>query len=532
MAEITKDSTLREVLTDYAKRNKRDSAFVSQGVKLFKNIADQKGSALKLFVPDKEGKTLLAKTVANAPKGTALKQPMQNLRQVGLSLKRVIPEKDKLYEFLPDKETSTPKNLKIFGMEEPVKAKSLVSVNPNPKVLQELFEKIAEFKKVPELEAVADAILFNLQNGLRPNAAAGLSVGGSYFPETGSIYITGEAAGAKGKMISIPLSGLSDSILQDRIKNNKVKDVEAYKKGKINYAKGKYFFVKPNGKVVDSSDMTALLKRIKVKNIIYDQKTKKYFDTLAPLDKDAPGKTGSVFFRNIHTQLAGRAGVPVDRAAYLQGRSTVGVAKGITGEITTYDVSFPGGVDPKGADARYANTISDVFAPVAKKYGYDTSGKVPRITSQTEGYSNYFDAPVEKKVTTTPTVQGEPSKGLLEKLGKYGIKIGKGIGIVAGPAIGAYFAPISYRDAKAEGKSTGEALAYGASEFAPVSMYDIEAAGDFVKDVREKGFIEATGKTEEVKRLGEMSESFLSEAERKSQLTLEEQMQILQQGRQ
>ena len=56
--------------------------------------------------------------------------------------------------------------------------------------------------------------------------------------------------------------------------------------------------------------------------------------------------------------------------------------------------------------------------------------------------------------------------------------------------------------------------------------------GDFVKDVREKGFIEATGKTEEVKRLGEISKDFLSEAERKSQLTLEEQMQILQQGRQ
>ena len=504
MAEITKDSTLREVLTDYAKRNKRDSAFVSQGVKLFKNIADQKGSALKLFVPDKEGKTLLAKTVANAPKGTALKQPMQNLRQVGLSLKRVIPEKDKLYEFLPDKETSTPKNLKIFGMEEPVKAKSLVSVNPNPKVLQELFEKIAEFKKVPELEAVADAILFNLQNGLRPNAAAGLSVGGSYFPETGSIYITGEAAGAKGKMISIPLSGLSDSILQDRIKNNKVKDVEAYKKGKINYAKGKYFFVKPNGKVVNSTDMTALLKRIKVKNIIYDQKTKKYFDTLAPLDKDAPGKTGSVFFRNIHTQLAGRAGVPVDRAAYLQGRSTVGVAKGITGEITTYDVSFPGGVDPKGADARYANTISDVFAPVAKKYGYDTSGKVPRITSQTEGYSNYFDAPVEKKVTTTPTVQGEPSKGLIDKLSKFGIAIGKKIPIVA--------AGIVYAEKSDAGASTGDALGYAASEFLPVSASDVEMAGTFVKQAREKGIPEALGlDTEKQQRMNVLRQQRLAD---------------------
>jgi len=472
MAEITRDSTLREVLTNYANRQGRGKEFVTEGIKLFKGIADQKGSALKIFMPDKEGKTLLAKTLAKAPEGTALKQPMQNLRQVGLSLKSVIPSTDELYEFLPDKETSTPKNLKIFGMEEPKKAKSLVSINPNPKVLQELFEKVAEFKKVPELEAVADAVLFNLQNGLRPNAAAGLRADGSYFPESGSIYISSEATGAKGRMISIPLSGLSDAILQNRLRNNKVKDVEAYKKGKINYAKGKYFFVKPNGKVVDSTDMTALLKRIKIKNIIYDQKTKKYFDTLAPLDKDAPGKTGSVFFRNIHTQLAGRSGVPADRTAYLQGRSTVGLAKGPTGDLVTYDVSFPGGVDPKGIDAQHANTISNIFAPSAQKYGYDLSGKVPRITSQTEGYSNYFDAPVAKETTVTPTVQGEPSKGLIDKLSKFGIGIGKRIPIAGG----LYAGTSAFQESQAAGDPTGVSIAKGALEvIPPVTPSDIKA---------------------------------------------------------
>ena len=504
MAEITRDSTLREVLTDYANRQKRGKAFVTEGVKLFKGIADQKGSALKIFMPDKEGKTLLAKTIANAPEGTALKQPMQNLRQVGLSLKSVIPSTDKLYELLPDKETSTPKNLKIFGMEEPKKAKSLVSINPNPKVLQELFEKVAEFKKVPKLEAVADAVLFNLQNGLRPNAAAGLRADGSYFPESGSIYISSEATGAKGRMISIPLSGLSDAILQDRLRNNKVKDVEAYKRGKINYDKGKYFFVKPNGKVVNSTDMTALLKRIKIKNVIYDQKTKKYFDSLAPLDEDAPGKTGSVFFRNIHTQLAGRSGVPADRTAYLQGRSTVGLAKGPTGELTTYDVSFPGGVDPKGADAQYANTISNTFAPSAEKYGYDLSGKVSRITSQTEGYSNYFDAPVAKETTVTPTVQGEPSKGLIDKLSKFGIAIGKKIPIVA--------AGIVYAEKSDAGASTGEALGYAASEFFPVSASDAEMAGAFVKQAREEGIPQALGlDTEKQQRMNVLRKQRLAD---------------------
>ena len=435
MAEITRDSTLREVLTDYAKRNKRDNTFVSQGVKLFKDIADQKGSALKIFVPDKEGKTLLAKTLAKVPEGTALKQPMQNLRQVGLSLKSIIPSTDKLYEFLPDKETSAARNLKIFGMEEPAKAKALVSVNPNPKVLQDLFSQIAEFKKDPALEAVADAALFNIQNGLRPNAAAGLQVG-DYFPESGSLYIPSEAKGAKGKSVSIPLSALADSILQDRIKNNKIKEVDGVK----------HFFVKPNGKLVTSGDMTALLKRVKVPNILYDQKTRKYFNTLAPLDKDAPGKTGSSLFRNIHAKLGQIAGIPDTQVAYLEGRSLSGVAKGATGELVSYQTDFPGAIDPQGIDAQNANKISATFAPVAKKYGYDLSGKVPRITSQTEGYSNYFDAPVAKQTTVTPTVQGEPSKGLQDKLAKFGISL-KGKGPLLSIAGAAIIAPTLYEEA-------------------------------------------------------------------------------------
>ena len=531
MAEITRDSTLREVLETYKSRQGRGSEFVTEGLKLFKDIADKPGSALELFMPDDDGRTIAgkrfkAKELQNIQdgldKGSGLIGPMKSIRLVGVDLKGILGPKDNMYQYLPDEKTNTVVNKRIFEIKEPPKPVSLVAVNPNKKVLNELFVKVAEFKKNPELEAVADALLFNIQNGLRANAAAGLRVG-DYFPENMSIYIDAEAKGAKGKSVSVPLGALADSILQDRIKNNKIKEINGVK----------HFFVKPNGKKVTSTDMTAMLKRIKVNNILYDQKKKKYYNSLAPLD-DAPGKTGSPLIRNLHTQLAFNANIVggESRIAYLQGRSLTSVKMDEVGDLIKYKVDFPGAVDPDGVDARNANKIGNIFADSAKKFGYNLSGKVPRITEKTEGFSDYFKSPVEKKVTTTPTVQGEPSKGLLEKLGKYGIKIGKGIGIVAGPAIGAYFAPISYRDAKAEGKSTGEALAYGASEFAPVSMYDIEAAGSFVKDVREKGFIEATGKTEEVKRLGEISKDFLSEAERKSQLTLEEQMQILQQGRQ
>ena len=245
MAEITKDSTLREVLTSYANKNKRGSSFVTEGVKLFKDIADKKGSALQLFTPDKNGKTLLNRTLSSIDvDSVGLKQPMQNLRQVGLSLKSIIPESSDLYNFLPDKESNSEKNLKIFGIEEPAKAKSLVSLKVNSETMNELFSKIQEFKLDPKTEAIADAMLFNLNTGLRPNAAAGLKVGGVYFPESGAIYIDAETKGAKGRRINVPLSPLADSILQKRIADGKVVNDQ--------------FFVKPDGKVVTSSDMTNL----------------------------------------------------------------------------------------------------------------------------------------------------------------------------------------------------------------------------------------------------------------------------------
>ena len=141
MAEITKDSTLREVLQYYADKNKRKDAFVTEGVKLFKDIADEKGSAVKLFTPDKTGKTLLAKTLPNIPEEIGLKQPMQNIRQVGLILKGIISPDDKLLETLPDASSNSEKNLRVFGIEEPAKAKSLVTIRVNSDTMNDFFSQ-------------------------------------------------------------------------------------------------------------------------------------------------------------------------------------------------------------------------------------------------------------------------------------------------------------------------------------------------------------------------------------------------------
>jgi len=82
-------------------------------------------------------------------------------------------------------------------------------------------------------------------------------------------------------------------------------------------------------------------------------------------------------------------------------------------------------------------------------------------------------------------VQGEPSKGLMDKLAKFGITIGKKIPIVA--------AGIVYAEQKQAGASTGEALGYAGSEFLPISASDADMAGAFVKKARDKGLPEAIG---------------------------------------
>ena len=522
MAEITKDSTLREILETYQSRQGRGPEFVTEGLKLFKDVADKPGSALDLFRPDDDGRTLAgkrfkAKELQNIEdgldKGSGLIGPMKSIRLVGVDLKGVIGPKDNMYQYLPDEKTNTVVNKRIFEIKEPPKPVSLVAANPNKAKLNELFVKIAEFKKNPQLEAVADALLFNIQNGLRANAAAGLRIG-DYFPENMSIYIDAEAKGAKGKSVSVPLGALADSILQDRIKNNKVKEINGVK----------HFFVKPNGKKVTSTDMTALLKRVKVENILYDQKKKKYYNSLAPLD-DAPGKTGSPLIRNLHTQLAFNANIVggEGRIAYLQGRSLTSVKMDEVGDLIKYKVDFPGAIDPDGVDARNANKIGNIFADSAKKYGYDLSGKVPRITEKTKGFSDYFKSPVQDKAPDVQTVHGEPSKGLKDKLAKFGVAL-KGKGPLLSTLGAAILAPSIYEQARAanikalreEGlkplgdesdpslrakisKVIGPSVSAGLETAAKVldpgvelAVDAVDTAGAYAKRAREAGFAQAS----------------------------------------
>ena len=158
-------------------------------------------------------------------------------------------------------------------------------------------------------------------------------------------------------MVNVPINDIADTILQNRFE-------EAVKRG------DGYFFVKPNGNPVESGDITAILKQVKIPNLVFDPEGNdgkgKFYDSLAPEGDDVPGKRGSPLLRNIHTKIGQRNGISFERIAHLQGRSLKSAAEGSVGEVVTYATDFPGDLEPGGPDARNANIISTYFAEAAE----------------------------------------------------------------------------------------------------------------------------------------------------------------------
>lgn len=386
-----KTATLREVAEAYAKKSGREKTFVGPTLQFFKNIADEPGSALRLFEKDAEGNTLLSKTFKGSEDTSTVKTAMQNLRQVGLTLKESVGPDTSEYKLLPDKAPNTDLNNRIFGRSEPAKALSEVAINPDKAKMSQLFAGVAKYLDDPRTRSTAQAIIFNLNTGLRPNAAAGLQVS-AYKPDSGAIYIEAETKGAKGRAVNIPLNPIADSILQENLAAGNKEN----------------FFVKPNGKVVTSADMTDLLKDVKVKDIAFDAATGKYFDTLAPAG--FTGKKGSSLLRNIHATVGQSIGVDQDRLAYLQGRSLKSAGKSSTGELTTYQQAFPGAVGE--VDRQNANMFATFWGEAAEEAGFKITSKISmpetRITTTTAGYEGYFDLPVREEVPVAKPTSESP----------------------------------------------------------------------------------------------------------------------------
>jgi hypothetical protein len=400
MADLDpKTATLREVAEAYAKKSGRTKTFVGPTLQYFKDIADEPGSAFRLFEKDADGVTLLSKTFKGTEDTSTVKTAMQNLRQVGLTLKELVGPDTPEYKLLPDKSPNTDLNNRIFGRGEPAKAVSEVSVNPDKKKMSQLFAGISKYLDDPKTRPIAQAIIFNLNTGLRPNAAAGLQVN-AYKPDSGAIYIEAETKGAKGRAVNIPLNPIADSILQENLtKGNK-----------------NNFFIKPNGKVVTSQDMSNLLKEVKVPDIAFDAATGRYFDTLNP--DGFTGKKGSALLRNVHATVGQSIGVDQDRLAYLQGRSLKSAGKSSTGELTTYQQAFPGAVGE--VDRQNANMFATFWGEAAEEAGFKITSKIPmpetRITTQTAGYEGYFDLPVREEVPVSKPTSASPEPKTFDDL--------------------------------------------------------------------------------------------------------------------
>ena len=496
MALNPETATAREVAELYATERKLSIGAKTYGnmvAKYLGDVADQPGSAVSIFTPDETGETLLSKTFksldleVNDPK-----QSMQALRQVGLRIARELPANSNILAFLPEEKPDTPKNVKIFGIKEPPKPVSEVSIKTDKATMQNFFRQISEIAKDPKQEAAAMAVIFNMQNGLRPNAAGQLKVS-SYYPDTRAIYIAAETKGAKGRRVNVPLNDIADAILQARLQDGKTKD--------------SYFFVKPNGKPVESGDMTRILKQVKIPGLIFDSGTNKTFDSLAPEGKagEVPGKRGSELIRNLHTKIAQRNGVSFERLAYLQGRSLKAAAEGATGEVTGYAQEYPGDLDPKGPDARNANIVSTYFAEAASEAGFNVTDAVPppsqRVGRATPGYESSFEAPVETAkmpAPVTPEVDPtQPSPELKLAMEKAGFKIdwaklakaSKPVLKVIAPPIGFAVSTLAATETKADVtknlkelglpdsvSDVGGSIA-GATEYLPIAPSDVVAAG-------------------------------------------------------
>jgi len=480
MAELDpKTATIREVAQAYATKNKRGDAFVTSSVQFFKDIADEPGSAMRLFEKDADGITLLARTFKESEDSSTVKTAMQNLRQVGLTLKGSYGPDTPEYNLLPDEKPNTELNKRIFGRAEPAKAVAAIGINPDRKAMGALFSGVAKYLDDPKTRPIAQAIIFNLNTGLRPNAVGQLQMG-SYGSENGSLFIDAETKGAKGRSVNIPLNPLADSILQSNLPNAK---------------KTGFFFTKENGKPVTSEDMTKLLREVKVPKIMFDQNTKTYYDSLSPAN--FKGKKGSALLRNVHATIGYSVGIPMERLAYLQGRSLKAASD--SAEQGTYLVNYPHAVGD--VDRGHASMFSSFFADAAKEAGFDIGDRMPlpteRITTATPGYENYFDMPVAEKApepVKAEPVKAGPSPELQDQLARNNLDLskivenfGKTVKTVVdktpGPVKKA-FGPLAaglttltaagtaQRVEAATGSRTLGAIA-GASEFAPIGYSDV-----------------------------------------------------------
>lgn len=384
----------------------------------------------------------------------------------------------------------------------------------NPEKIGEFHAGLVEFvKRNPDSKPVANALLFQLYTGFRPNAAGGITPRDIYPPESRanihSLFIGGNRVGAKGSPINVPLTRRAMAVLnsQKTFNENKFKGEQFVFQKKV---KGEF-------KPIDDTDISGLLKKMQKANLL---PARLKIDVSGDVAKATTNIT-AYDLRRIHATTLSSLGVSLEKAALLTGRVV-----GSGGEQARYVGLAPGSANPQGA-AKDANMLTDYMyneysrlvdggAKAAKENKFISKNidilnpnqplefvesakdvyKGPSYkagsnlistvdTNFIEGeYTVLDDKPVAKMEDASDATKKwfQEAGGTLKTVGK---EVIKKLPIVA--------AGIVYAEQKQAGASTGQALGYAGSEFLPISATDVDMAGAFVKKARDEGLPEAIG---------------------------------------
>lgn len=388
-------------------------------------------SAYDFFYEDDEVSSQARKTMTEAAKkGNIPKATTQTFRYLSNLLSKGYERNPPT--FLARKPDDPAEAERLFGLKEAPKASAKIAVTQDAKKLQNFFEQLAEYEaQNPEQKSVVRAIHFGLNTGLRPSAYVMVpssnkeTEAGSglfsyqYKDQSGSLFIEGESTGAKTRDISVPLNNTADVKVQEQILFNQENGLIPEVEEGADPPRSRVF-LNPDGSPVTSKQVNEVLSKIKVPELIWDAKNRKYYDNFM-LDADAKTKKGLQIFRNFHTQYGEKTlGIPLNILAKLQGRSVKSTKMdSATGSLLEYDEDFPGEVSDleremanrfTGQNAPLYDAATERAKAINPEYNFDYGDPEKtliqtRVSRNTEGLGRYFDAPPTE---TLPAAKPEP----------------------------------------------------------------------------------------------------------------------------
>jgi integrase len=402
----------------------------------------------------------------------------------------------------------------------------------NPERLGSFHANLVEYvKNNPDSKSVANALLFQLYTGFRPNAAGGLTPLNIQRPQVRGgphgIFISGSQLGAKGSPINVPLTRRAMAVLQSQ---------ETFNENK--FGGQQFIFQKKSGKEIkpiDDKDITGLLKKMQKANLIPEGLK---VDVTGVSPKSSSNLT-AYDLRRLHATTLAFLQVPIEKAAMLTGRVVggggeqaryIGVSPGVfnpkgaaldANKLTDYMYQeysrvVPGGTEAAEKDKKFLSRNRDVFSPnepiefvkpetdtFRGTYGQGTKLVQTTDADFIEGDYKVIDdkPPANIAQTSKETQDWFRSMNIddgslapqIEDKSSGASKLIKGVGKKIIPSLTIAAVGSQYLKSKKAGASTLEASVRAGTELLPLSVQDVEDLGAFVKKAREEGLPEAIG---------------------------------------